>query len=121
MNLALKLSDLAPDDKGMLATIKGQMEANRKGHDDYMAARSAGDQAGMDINKPSYEAFEQYAAQYRTEAAGMGVTEEPGDEDIPAAATQPGDRDVGKVPAKPDPQGPMAPEPDMPKGVKPNP
>lgn len=102
MALTTKVGDLEPGDQALLAQLKGQMEANRKGHDDYVAARSAGDKQGMDLNQPSFNAFEEYASQYRAEAEHLGVTGEPDAQDIPVAVTGTAERNIGKVPAKPD-------------------
>lgn len=97
----MALDNRALGDENLLASIKGQMEANRKGHDDYVAARTAGDRAGMDQNQPSFNAFEAYAEQYRQEASRLGITDEP---EVPLAATAPAERDIGKVPKKADPE-----------------
>ena len=96
--------NLAPGEESLLVQIKGQMEANRKAHDDYVAARSAGNKAGMDLNQHGFQAFEAYAEQYRREAGGLDVKGEPGDDDIPVASISPAERDVGSVPKEPDPE-----------------
>jgi hypothetical protein len=101
MALSTKVKDLESSDQTLLANIKGQMSANQKGHDDYVKARDAGDKAGMDLNQPSFNAYEQYADQYRAEASRLGVSDVP--EDVPIAVTSPAMPDKGdKVPAKPD-------------------
>lgn len=100
--MALKLADLERSDQDLLVGIKGQMEANRTSRDAFIEAQNADDKAGMDHNKPGWLAFNQYAEQYRQEAARLGVSGEPTDDDIPQALTSPSPRDVGKVPAKPD-------------------
>lgn len=103
--MGIKLTDLALDDQQTLTSLKGQIEANRHGHDLYVAARDAGDDAEMNSHKSSFDAFEHYAAEYRGEADRLGVTEEP---EVPVALTSPGERDIGKVPKKADAQGPEA-------------
>lgn len=100
--MALKTTDLQPGEESLLVQIKGQMESNRKSHEEYVKARDKGDQAGMDLNQHGFQAFEAYAQQYRDEAARLGVKGEPDADDIPLSATMPGDRDIGKVPDKPD-------------------
>lgn len=104
--MALKIGDLPDNEHALLVQIKAQLAANKSAHDDYVAARDSGDKAGMDINKPSFDAYENYAQQYREEAARLGVSGEPDDEDVPAASTQPSERDFGRVPAKPDKDAP---------------
>lgn len=101
----LSLKDIPADDQSLLERIKGQVEANRAGHDSYVEARKNKDDAGMRYHKASFEAFEAYAQQFRDEADRLGVSADDVDADratmSPAVDSQ---EETGDVPDKPDKQ-----------------
>lgn len=101
----LSTDSVAAEDRQLLERIKGQMEANREAHDNYVAARDRGDDAGMRYDKASFEAFEEYAQQFRDEADRLGVEYDDVTFDrtvaAPAVASE---EQTGEVPSEPDEQ-----------------
>lgn len=103
--MGLKVKDLPDHERGLLEQLRGQMEANRAAHDEYVKARDEGDDTGMRYNKASFEAFEAYAQQFRDEADRLGVSYDDVDPERAVMAPAVSSEDqVGDVPSEPDEQ-----------------